>query len=119
MKRFIYSFKYAIQGMRTSIADQPNLKIHLAVAVAVVIAGFYFQITSVEWCVVLLCISLVIGLEMINSALEGLVDLVTRERLPLAGKIKDIAAGAVLFAAMISVVIGVIIFGKYIVQLNL
>ncbi len=105
--------------MRTSIADQLNLKIHLAVAVAVVIAGFYFQITAVEWSVVLLCIALVIGLEMINSALEGLVDLVTRERLPLAGKIKDIAAGAVLFVALISVAIGVIIFGKYIVQLNL
>lgn len=66
-----------------------------------------------------MCIGLVVGLEMINSAIEGLVDLVTRERLPLAGRIKDIAAGAVLFVAMISVVIGVIIFGKYVVQLNL
>lgn len=119
MKRFIQSFNYAFQGIRTSIADQQNLKILFGVAVVVVGAGFYFQITSVEWCLVLLCISLVIGLEMINSAIEGLVDLVTRERLPLAGRIKDIAAGAVLFVAMISVVIGVIIFGKYIVPLNL
>lgn len=48
MKRFIQSFKYAIQGMRTSIADQPNLKVLLVVAVAVVSAGFFFQITSID-----------------------------------------------------------------------
>jgi diacylglycerol kinase len=119
MKRFINSFKYAIRGIRCSVADQPNLKVLLVVAVVVVSAGFYFQITDVEWCVVLLCIGLVIGLEMMNSAVESLVDLITKERSPLAGRIKDIAAGAVLLVAVIAVVIGVIIFGKYFVQLNL
>jgi diacylglycerol kinase len=119
MKRFIKSFKYAFQGIRWSVTEQPNLKILLFIAVVVVSAGFYFRITDVEWCVVLLCIGLVIGLEMMNSAIESLVDLITKEQLPLAGRIKDMAAGAVLLVAMIAVVIGVIIFGKYFVQLNL
>ncbi len=118
MKRFVKSFKFAIQGIRSGIGDQPNLKILIGIAVAVIGAGFYFRITSIEWCIVLLCIGLVTGMEMINSAIESLVDLVTRERMPLAGRIKDIAAGAVLLVAIISSVIGIIIFGKYIMQLN-
>ena len=65
---------------------------------------------------ILLCIGLVLGLEMMNSAIESLVDLVTLERNPLAGRIKDIAAGAVLLVSFISVVIGVIVFRKYVVN---
>jgi diacylglycerol kinase len=119
MKRFINSFKYAFQGIKVSVTDQPNLKVLVFIAVAVMSAGFYFQITTTEWCVVLLCIGLVIGLEMMNSAIESLVDLVTKERLPLAGRIKDMAAGAVLLVAIVAVVIGVVIFGKYFMRLVL
>lgn len=117
MKRFIRSFFYAIQGIRSAIGEQANLKILTSIAVAVVAAGFYFRIAAIEWCLVLLCIALVMGMEMINTAIESLVDLVTRDRVPLAGRIKDIAAGAVLLVAIISFIIGVIIFGKYIIQL--
>lgn len=114
MKRFLMSFVYAIRGISSAFADQPNLKIMAGVSVSVIIAGCYYRISATEWCLVLLCIALVAGLEMINSAIEDLVDLVTRERLPLAGRIKDIAAGAVLFAAVSAVIVGVIIFRKYI-----
>lgn len=117
MKRFIRSFIYAIRGIRSAVADQPNLKILIGVALVVIGAGFYFHITSVEWCLVILCIGLVVGLEMINSAIESLVDLVTKVRMPLAGRVKDIAAGAVLVVAIASLVVGIIIFRKYIVQL--
>ena len=78
-------------------------------------AGFYLSIAAIEWCILLLCIALVIGLELVNTALENLVDLVTRERNPLAGKVKDIAAGAVLVVSIITVIIGLIIFRKYLV----
>jgi len=115
MNRFVKSLRYAILGIWYSVRDQPNLEIQVGIAIVVTAAGFYFQITSTEWCVVLLCIGLVIGLEMINTAIENLVDLITLERSPLAGKIKDIAAGAVLFSSIISTIIGVIIFGKYFV----
>ncbi|MDQ2658416.1 MAG: diacylglycerol kinase family protein, partial [Bacteroidota bacterium] len=89
------------------------LKIHLVVAITVVAAGFYFDITNVEWCIVLITIALVISLEMINSSLENIADLASPEYHPLAGKAKDIAAGAVLFAAVVAVIVGVLVFLKY------
>lgn len=113
MIAFLKSFIYAFHGIVVSLREQRNLKVQLFVAVLTVGAGFFFSITAMEWCLVLFSIGLVVGLEMINTSLEGLVDLVTRERLPLAGKIKDMAAGAVLVASLIAVIIGVIIFRKY------
>jgi len=114
MKSFLKSFIYAIHGIWSGITEQLNLKVQIAIAVIVIGAGFYFRITATEWCIILICIGLVIGLEMINSAIENLVDLVTLERKPLAGRIKDIAAGAVLVVSVITVIIGVIIFRKYV-----
>jgi diacylglycerol kinase len=110
---FLRSFWYALQGILASFSEQRNLKMQAAVALVTTAAGFYFGITAMEWCIILLAIGLVIGLEMINSSIEGLVDLVTLERKPLAGKVKDIAAGAVLMASVIAVIVGVIVFGKY------
>lgn len=114
MKKFFRSFTYAFNGIRASFADQLNLKVHFMIALLVTAAGFHFRITTNEWCIILLSIALVIALEMINSAVECLVDLVTTERKPLAGKVKDIAAGAVLFASVVAVIIGVIVFNKYV-----
>jgi diacylglycerol kinase len=116
MKSFLKSLTNALHGIWAGISDQRNLKVQVAIALLVIGAGFYLRIAYMEWCVVLLCIGLVVGLEMINSAMENLVDLVTLERKPLAGKIKDIAAGAVLFVSVISLVIGVIIFRKYLLE---
>ena len=116
MKYFIKSFVYAMNGIWSGVADQLNLKVQIGVALFVVAGGFYYHITPMEWCVILLCIGLVLGLEMMNSAIESLVDLVTLERNPLAGRIKDIAAGAVLLVSVMSVVIGVIVFRKYVVN---
>ena len=113
MKNLLKSFIYAIHGLWSGISDQRNLKFQLGVAIVVVGAGFYLSITAMEWCLILLCIAMVIGFELVNTALENLVDLVTLERKPLAGKIKDIAAGAVLLVSIFSVVIGVVIFRKY------
>lgn len=115
MKKFFRSFIYAIRGMRISLKEQRNLKVQLFVAAVTIGAGFYFDIEPWEWTAILLTIGLVIGLEMINSAIESLVDLITPEWNPKAGKIKDIAAGAVLLVAIIAVVVGVIIFRKYLV----
>lgn len=115
MKDFFRSFIYALHGIWSGIADQRNLKFQLGVAVVVIGAGFYLSITPIEWCIILLCIALVIGLELVNTALENLVDLVTLEQNPLAGRIKDIAAGAVLAVSVISLIIGLIIFRKYLI----
>ncbi|SKC86390.1 diacylglycerol kinase family protein [Ohtaekwangia koreensis] len=118
MNALIKSFGYAWKGIVVAIREQRNLRIHLSITSLVVAAGFYFHITAVEWCILLLSIGLVIGLELINSSIENLVDLVTRERQPLAGKVKDIAAGAVLIVSVISVIIGLIIFLPYISTLG-
>jgi diacylglycerol kinase len=114
MKTFIQSVRYALQGIAFALEGR-NFRIQLFMAVAALAAGFYFSITRLEWCVVLICMILVLALEIINSSIEGLVDLVTRERNPLAGKVKDLAAGAVLVTACIAAVIGVLIFWPYVV----
>ena len=93
-----------------------NIVVQAVIGLIAIGAGFYVQITPVEWCILLMMIGIVIGFEMINTAIENLVNLVTRERKPLAGKIKDIAAGAVLFVSIIAVFVGIIIFKKYIIS---
>ncbi len=113
MSRFLKSFQYAFKGIRFAIAEQMNLKIQSCVAIVVVSAGFYVDVTDGEWLAIVLSIGLVITTELINTSLEHLVNLISPQHQPLAGKIKDIAAGAALVAAITSVVIGFIIFGKY------
>jgi|SRR5688572_15766052 len=116
MRKFFKSFVYAFRGIVAGIVDQRNLQVLFFIATIVIGAGFYLDIARLEWCIILLCIGLVIGLEMLNSSVESLVDLVTLEKKPLAGKVKDIAAGAVLFASALSSIIGIIIFSKYLME---
>lgn len=78
--------------------------------IAVIGAGFYFDISSMEWVALVLCIALVFAMEAVNTALEYLTDLVSPGFHPLAGKAKDAAAAAVLLAAAGAVVVGLVIF---------
>jgi diacylglycerol kinase len=112
--KWLRSFGHAWNGLKVAVRDELNLKIHLAAAATVVMMGFYFHITVAEWLILLLLMAVVIGMELMNTAIENLTDLVSRERNPLAGKVKDIAAAAVLVVSFISVVIGLLIFAKYI-----
>lgn len=116
MKNLQRSFAYAITGIKLSL-KQRNFKIQVLLAFLVVLAGFYFQITLPEWCILLVCIALVLSLEMVNTAIEHFVDLVSPDHHKTAGIVKDVAAGAVLFSSIISAIIGVIIFAKYILAL--
>ena len=86
------------------------MKMHAVMTVLVVIAGFFFHISMTEWCICLGLFGLVMALELVNTAVESVVDLVTEERKPLAKVAKDTAAGAVLIAAIMAAVIGLIIF---------
>ena len=110
MKKRIRSFGYAGSGIWSVIKSEMNMRIHLVVLALVIFSGFYFNIDIVEWMLCLLCFGLVIGMEMLNTSIECIVDLVSPNHHPLAGKAKDIAAGAVLICAIISVVIGLLIF---------
>lgn len=86
------------------------MRIHFAAGILVSAAGFIFGLSAIEWCIILLLIAGVITLEMVNTAIEKTVDLVTKEYKPLAKAAKDIAAGAVLIYSIAAVVIGFIIF---------
>jgi len=106
----ISSFINAFNGLVNFFVRDRNGRIEFCAAVIAISFGFWLHISVVEWMAVLLCIGAVISLEMLNSAVEKLCDMVHAEYHPIIKVIKDIAAGAVLFASMISVIIACIIF---------
>lgn len=107
----IRSFGYAIDGILTTLKEQMNFRIHILIALVVIITGYFVKLTSTEWVVLILTIAMVLSLESLNTVLEHLVDLVSPSIQEKARKAKDAAAGAVLIGAIASVIIGVIIFG--------
>ena len=109
-KNRLKSFKYAFNGLKILIREEHNARIHVFIAVCVLLAGLLFEISAGEWIAVTLCIGLVIALEMINSAIENLADFVSPEKHDRIKKVKDLAAGAVLLGAVIAVVVGLIVF---------
>ena len=115
-KRFIQSFKYPISGLRYAYKNEQNLTFHLLMTLCVVIAGFVFKVTLIEWAILVLTIGLVIASELINTAFEAAVDLVTQEYHPLAKVCKDTAAAAVLVFSIAAVIVGLIIFIPHIIE---
>ncbi|MFJ8236909.1 diacylglycerol kinase family protein [Ureibacillus sp. NPDC094379] len=109
VRKFIKSFGFAFYGIVMSF-EQQNMRIHLLSAIIVIIAGLWTGLNQVEWLVLILIISIVIGAELINTAIENVVDLASPDIHPLAKKAKDAAAGAVLVFALASVIIGLLIF---------
>ena len=115
-KKQLRSFGYAWQGIRSCVGKEQNLSFHLIATVCVVAAGVGFSITRGEWTAIVICIGLVIAAELFNSAIERLVDLVSPQRHPVAGQVKDIAAGAVLVCALAAIVVGLIVFIPYLTR---
>lgn len=110
MKKLINSFAYAIKGLIYTFRSQLNFKIHCFAGLGAVILGLILGLNQNEWLWIIFSISLVIILELVNTSIEILVDLVSPERQPKAGAIKDIAAAAVLIAALTALIIGLFIF---------
>jgi len=106
--------RYALRGLRF-LLEERNAKLLLAGTAAVLAAGFYFALEPLEWCAVVLAMTALWVAEGLNSALERLTDLASPGFHPLAGKAKDIAAGAVLIALIGAVSIGIAIFGPRLV----
>lgn len=111
------SFKVAFDGLKDALLHERNFRIQVVVFGFVIIAGFLFHISSIEWLIILLCASIVLSAEIFNSAIEKLCNHVTPDIHPLIKKIKDFSAASVLLAAIISVIIGAIIFLPKIVAL--
>src|SRR6266850_1380550 len=110
----VRSFRCAFRGLRVMISSQHNAWIHAFATVVVVIAGFYFRLTRAEWCWIILAVISVWTAETLNTAFEFLTDVASPEFHPLAERAKDVAAGAVLIAAIGSVFIGLMVFGPHI-----
>ena len=105
------SFKYAGEGLLYVIRTQRNFRIHLIAATLVVLMGGWLRLPAASWAILVLMIGLVLVTEMINTAVEALVDLASPDYHPLAKLVKDVAAGAVLVIALTSVVVWLIILG--------
>lgn len=110
MKKFLRSFKYALEGIFTGLKEEQNMKIHIAIMILVIIFGILLKISKIEWIICIALFGLVISMELINTAIENVVDLITKEKNEQAKIAKDVAAGAVLVSAIASAIIGLIIF---------
>lgn len=104
------SFGYAWQGIGWTVRTQRNAQIHVLALLGVVGAGWLFGVSAGEWLALILAMALVLALELLNTAIEAVVDLAMPQHHPLAKRAKDAAAGAVLIAALGAAVVGLIVF---------
>ena len=105
---------YAIKGAWTLIRTEPSIQVQVFISILITIVGFYLNITKVEWMFQIFAIGLVLSTEGINSSIEGIADFVHPDFHSKIGYIKDIAAGAVLFAALTAIIIACFIYLPYI-----
>ena len=110
LKKLFRSFGFAFIGIWKLVRSEQNARIHLLATVLVVFAGFIMGLDRYEWIVICIVVGMVWLAEACNTAIEKLVNLVSPERRPEAGTIKDIAAGGVLICAIIALIVAVIIF---------
>jgi diacylglycerol kinase (ATP) len=114
----IKSISYALTGIATMLRTQHNAWVHLAATVAVVLLAFWFAITTVEWLALILAIVAVWSAEALNTALELLCDVASPEFHPMVKQAKDVAAAAVLIAAVGAIAVGLLIFGPRLLALT-
>lgn len=107
----VSSLEFALTGILTAFKEERNMRKHAVTALVVILAGFVFQVSRIEWLFLLMSIFLVVAFEIINSAIENVVDLASHYHFSmLAKKAKDMAAGAVLVVSLLAAVIGALIF---------
>ncbi len=106
----IKSFEFAFEGVKTAIKNEPNFVIQLILAILVLILAAFFKFQPIEWLILILTISLVLILELINTSVEAIVDLVSEDVKDKAKVAKDVSAAAVLIASIMSIAVGVFLF---------
>lgn len=110
MKKELKSFGYAWKGFWYAVTTQSHMRFHLLAAVAAIVFSWWLGLEYWEWCWITGCIGIVWGAELFNTAFEQLVDLVSPEQHPVAGRVKDLAAGAVLILSVMVAIIALIIW---------
>lgn len=108
--KLIRSFAYAWNGIRICFATEQNFRIHTLLTIVAVIFAIVFNVSAIEWIAIGFCIAFVLAMEMLNTAIEKICDVVHKDIHPGIKKVKDIAAGAVLVSAIFSLITGLIIF---------
>ena len=106
----LMSFGYAFSGLKTALKDEPNIRIRLLLALLAIILAFFLNFSPTEWIILAFTIAFVLILELINTTLEALVNLVSPEMKEEAKVAKDVSAAAVLISALLSVVVGAFLF---------
>jgi len=117
MHRISKSFGYAFQGLHTAVVEEPNFRIHLTFAVIAMLLGIFLGLKQIEWIVLMFTIFFVIILELLNTVLEAIVDLVSPDLKPAAKVAKDVSAACVLTAAFMSILVGFLLFAPKILGL--
>jgi diacylglycerol kinase len=117
MKKFFQSFRYASNGLLWFALTDRNGKVHFACMIVAIVLGFVLHITHIEWCIIIICFAIVISLEMINHAIEQFCNDYHAGYKDAIKTIKDVSAGAVLWASIMSAIIGAIIFVPYCIAL--
>ena len=118
IKSRLQSFRCAIKGIMLMFREEQNAIIHLMIAIVAILAGIILNISVLEWGMIAFAIGFVLAAEAVNTAIERLVDMISPNYHEMARKIKDLAAGAVLLAALTAIIIGLIIFIPKIVGLS-
>lgn len=115
--RLLKSYSYAIKGLFKTFHEEQNLKIQTFASLVVLILGFYFSISRIEWAILTLVVCLVLTAEVINSAVERITDVLKPRINTYVKEIKDIMAAAVLLSSIAAIIVGVIIFWPYVYKL--
>lgn len=116
-KRFIKSFGYSIEGLKYAYRFEQSMLIHVIATICVLTANIFFKVTGTEWLITLLAIGMVLAAELINTAIEAAVDLVTLEINPLAKIAKDCGSAATFVLAIMAAAIGLVVYIPYIIIL--
>lgn len=116
MSRLARSFKFAIKGLYNYLSSGGNVNIHLLATGVVLALGFWLEVSLRHWAILLLSIGMVHTAEAFNTAIEEIVNFISPQQHPAAGKIKDLAAGAVLIASITAAIIGIIIFAPLLLE---
>ena len=110
VKRFFKSFTYNIEGLKYALLNEQSILVQCISACIVILLGLFFKLNKYEWVIILFAIGLVLSFEFVNTAIEAVVDLVTEEKKPLAKIAKDTASTAVGIMALVTAIVGIIIF---------
>lgn len=110
LRRHSVSFKHALEGIWHTFRFHSNFRLHIAAAILVILLGVYFKINSTEWLILVFTFNMILVAEMINTAMESVVDLIISEHHVVAKNAKDVSAGMVLISSVAAVIIGLFIF---------